>query len=416
MFKPFSLYVGLRYTRAKKRSGFVSFISLMSMLGIALGVMVLITVLSVMNGFDQQIREKLFILVPHITINSSTNVIDHWQRLEKKIKKNKSVTSVVPIVTGQALLTKDGATSPVIIDGIIPTNQGSFLNLQNKMIEGSFNDLATQKFSIILGADIAANLGVVVGDTVDLVTPTGIVTPVGIVPRFRQYKVVGVFRVGSGFGFDNAYAFMSLSSAQALFMLGKNINSLQLRIKDLFSASQVAWQLQQQLGDRYTLTDWTQQFGAFYHAVQMEKTMMFFILLLIIAVAAFNLVSSLMMGVNDKAADIAILRTFGATPATIMKIFIIQGGIIGAMGTLLGVIGGVILSLNITAIVNLIQNTFNVQFLNSNIYFVDFLPSQLQLRDVTNIAAIAFGMSLLATIYPAWRASKVQPAEALRYE
>src|SRR3990167_5046353 len=416
MFRPLTLYIGLRYTRAKKRSQFVSFISLMSMIGIALGVMVLITVLSVMNGFDLQIREKLFVLVPHITVTSPTNQIDHWQQLRKMILKNPAVISVIPIASGQGLLTKDGMTNPAIIEGIQPNAKGNFLDLKNKLIAGSFSSLAQEKFSIILGADIAANLGVIVGDTINVVTPTGIVTPVGIVPRFRQYKVVGVFRVGSGFGFDNAYAFMSLSSAQALFMLGKNINSLQLRIKDLFYASQVAWQLQQQLGDRYTLTDWTQQFGAFYHAVQMEKTMMFFILLLIIAVAAFNLVSSLMMGVNDKAADIAILRTFGATPATIMKIFIIQGGIIGAMGTLLGVIGGVILSLNITAIVNLIQNTFNVQFLNSNIYFVDFLPSQLHLRDVTNIAAIAFGMSLLATIYPAWRASKVQPAEALRYE
>ncbi len=416
MFKPFSLYVGLRYTRAKKRSGFVSFISLMSMIGIALGVMVLITVLSVMNGFDTQIRAKLFTMVPHVTITSPSNRLTNWQALVKKIQADPEVISVTPVVSGQALLTKDGATSPAIIDGIIPFGKGHFLNLDKKMVEGSLKAMQEKRFSLVLGAGIAANLGVVAGDRVNLVTPAAVATPVGLIPRFRQYQVVGVFRTGSGFGFDNAYAFMPLHEAQTLFMMGKQVSALQIRIKDLFKAPQFAWQLQRQLGEQYNVTDWTEQFGAFYHAVKMEKTIMFFILLLIIAVAAFNLVSGLMMGVNDKAADIAILRTFGATPASIMKVFVIQGCLIGAIGVLFGVAAGIILSLNVTAIVNWIQSVFGIQFLNPNVYFVSYLPSQLQFSDVVEVAALAFLMSLLATIYPAWRASRLQPAEALRYE
>lgn len=416
MAKPFSLFVGMRYTRAKKRSGFVSFISLMSMLGIALGVMVLITVLSVMNGFNQQISEKLFTMVPQITITSPVNKLSNWQHLITVVKENPSVTSVTPVAAGQALLTKDGVTVPAIANGILTKGNGHFLNLKKSMISGSLKNLHAGKFNLVLGVGLADNLGVIQGETVNLVTPAAIATPVGILPRFRQYKVVGIFKTGSGFGFDNAYAFTTLKSAQTLFMLGGDVTSLQIRIKNLFSAQRVSWELQSKIGDQYNVSNWTERYGAFYHAVQMEKTIMFFILLLIIAVAAFNLVSSLMMGVNDKSADIAILRTLGATPGTIMRIFVIQGALIGAMGTLIGLIAGIILSLNITALVNWIQSVFNVHFLNASVYFVNFLPSQLQAMDVVNVALIAFAMSLLATIYPAWRAAKIQPAEALRYE
>lgn len=416
MFRPLSLYIGLRYTRAKKRTHFVSFISLMSMLGIALGVMVLITVLSVMNGFDQQIREKLFVLVPHITLTSNADKITDWQSLVNKLKQNPAITAVTPIASGQALLTHDNDSAPVLINGILPSKQGQVLDLEHKVIMGSLADLNHQSFGMILGARIAASLGVTVGDSVTAIIPVLTSSPIGPLPRFKQFKVVGIFEAGAGFGFDSTYAFINLPDSQRLFMLGQGITTLQINVKNLFAAPQIAWDIQRTLGDQYNVTDWTQEFGSFYHAVEMEKTMMFFILLLIIAIAAFNLVSSLMMGVNDKQADIAILRTLGTTPATIMRIFIIQGGIIGGIGTLLGVLLGILLSLNITGLVNFIQRTFHIQFLNPDIYFVDYLPSQLQFNDIWQVALIAFVMSLVATIYPAWRASKVQPAEALRYE
>lgn len=416
MFRPLALYIGLRYTRAKKRSQFVSFISLMSMIGIGLGVMVLITVLSVMNGFDQQIREKLFSLVPHIVITSNGGVINDWQNMVEQLKKNPQVTSVVPLAGGQGMLVKDSQTTPVIVNGILPNGQGQTLDLAHHMTEGSLDALNQQHFGIILGAGVAANLGVVTGDSVNLITPTATVTPVGIVPRFKQFKVVGVFSAGAGFGFDNSLVFINLHDAQKLFMLGDGVTTLQINVKNLFDAPTIAWGLQQKLGDKYEVADWTEQYGAFYHAVQMEKTMMFLILLLIIAIAAFNLVSGLMMGVNDKQADIAILRTLGVTPKNIMYIFIIQGGIIGGVGIIAGVILGIILALNVTQLTNFIEHVFHVQLINPSVYFVDYLPSQLQFADIWHVAFIAFCMSILATIYPAWRAAKVQPAEALRYE
>lgn len=416
MFRPLTLYIGLRYTRAKKRNQFVSFISLMSMIGIALGVMVLITVLSVMNGFDQQIRGKLFSMVPHITILSNEGKINNWQTLMPKIKQNPSVTTVIPMVSGQGMIVKNTQTMPTMINGILPDSNTQIFDLPHKMVAGSLHDLTTQSFGIVLGAGIASNLGVVVGDSVNIITPTAVVTPVGLIPRFKQFKVVGVFEVGAGFAFDSSYAFISLASAQKLFMLDNDINMFNVNVKDLLKAPDVAWQLQKNLGDQYQVSDWTQEYGPYYSAVKMEKTMMFFILILIIAIAAFNLVSGLMMGVNDKQADIAILRTLGLTPKKVMTIFVIQGGLIGGIGTLLGIVLGIILSLNITALTNLIEKIFHIQFLNPSVYLLDYLPSQLQWGDVWHVALIAFAMSLIATLYPAWRASKVQPAEALRYE
>lgn len=416
MFRSFVWYIGYRYTRAKKRNQFVSFISLMSMIGIGLGVMVLVTVLSVMNGFDQQIREKIFVLVPHITITSPNGKIDDWQSLLKQMQQNPQVTAAVPIINGQALLSNDGTTVPAVVSGILPKLANEEFSKEMQIEQGSITDLNSTPFGIVLGEGLAANLGVVIGDKVNLITPNAVVTPIGVIPRFKQFKVVGIFHAGSGFGFDNSYAFIALPDAQKLFMLGNGVNQIQIRVKDLFSAPAIATQMQQSFSDRYDASDWTEQYGAFYHAVKMEKTIMFFILLLLIAIAAFNLVSSLMMGVNDKEADIAILRTFGATPKMIMKIFIIQGSIIGLIGTLFGIIAGVLLSLNITALVNCIEAFFHVQLISSDVYFVDFLPSKIQVGDIITVALCAFLMSLVATLYPAWRASKIQPAEALRYE
>ncbi len=416
MIKPLALYIGLRYTRAKRHNRFISFISLVSVLGIALGVCVLITVLSVMNGFDQQIKERIFTMVPHVTITSMNGTLSNWQSLDNKLKKVPNVLAVAPNVTGQGMLTKDNDVHPVAVMGVNPNLEKTVSVINQKMVSGQLNNLTPGKYGIVLGEVLADSLGVGVGDVVNLVTPQINLSPIGILPRFRQFKIVGIFSVGTGFGFDSSMAYINLKDAQALFSLGKKITELHIKTTNLFSAPLLASQLQKKLGFEYQVSDWTSRFGAFYHAVQMEKTMMFFILLLLVAIAAFNLVSGLVMLVNDKQSDIAILRTFGATPKMILSIFVIQGFALGLFGTLLGLFGGIILSLNVTRLVNLIQQVFHVQLLTSGVYFVNYLPSQLQFSDVFHISVAAVIMSLVATIYPAWRAARTEPVEALRYE
>jgi lipoprotein-releasing system permease protein len=416
MFKPLSLYIGLRYIRAKRRNRFVSFISLVSMLGIALGVLVLITVLSVMNGFDQQIQLKLFSMAPHITVSGIGGTLHDWQTVAKKTAAILDVIASSPYVNGQGLLTIDNDVKPVVVQGILPQYEKNITTLQQKTVNGSFSKLKAGQFNIVLGDGLANSLGVIVGDKINLMIPKTSITPIGILPRFKRFTVAGIFHVGAGFGFDTGYAFINLQDAQKLFGLGDQVSGIQLKIKDLFDAPQLSLTIQRKLGFEYQIANWTDLYGEFYHAVKMEKTIMFFILLLLIAIAAFNLVAGLVMLVNAKKADIAILRTFGATPRTIMNIFIFQGLIVGFTGTLLGVIGGVLLSLNVTRLVDFLQNLFHVVLFTPNVYWVDFLPSQLQLSDVWEICIIALLMSLIATIYPAWSAARTKPVEALRYE
>lgn len=413
----FCFFIGLRYTQSKQRNRFVSFIALMSIIGIALGVMVLITVLSVMNGFDRQIRHKLFTMVPHLTISSTQpkQGIHDWQALQNQIANDHHVKTVAPIVQGQALLSTDGMTSPALINGIKPQHNEIY-HLQNKLVQGHLSQLKSGQFGIILGLGLAQRLGVTVDDTVNIVTPKVSFTPAGVIPRFKQFTVVGVFDAGGGFGFNDHLAFINIHDAQTLFALPDQVTDLQLKINDLFKAPQQAQFWRQRLGYNLSVSDWTQRFGAFYHAVQMEKTIMFFILLLIIAIASFNLVSGLVMGVKDKQADIAILKTLGATPRMIQCIFIIQGGLISLIGIVIGVILGVILSMNVTALVDFIQQLLHVQLVNPNVYLVDYLPSHLEWMDVVNVSLIAMAMGLIATIYPARQAAKTRPAEALRYE
>lgn len=417
MNSSFCFFIGLRYTQAKQRHRFVSFIALMSMVGIALGVMVLITVLSVMNGFDRQIRQKLFTMVPHITISSSqpNEGMGDWQSLQKNVARDHRVKAVAPIVQGQALLSVDGMTSPALINGIQP-KQDAIYHLQDKLSIGNLEKLNKDQFGIILGSGLAQKLGLTVGDTVNIITPKVSFTPAGVIPRFKQFKVQGVFNAGGGFGFNDHFAFINLHDAQTLFALSDKITDLQLKINNLFNAPRQARFWRHQFGFSLSVTDWTDQFGAFYHAVKMEKTIMFFILLLIIAIASFNLVSGLVMGVKDKQADIAILKTLGATPRMIQTIFMIQGSLISLVGILVGVVLGIILSLNVTDIVNMIQQLFHVQLVNPNVYLVSYLPSHLEWADVVKVSAIAFLMGLVATIYPARQAAKTQPAEALRYD
>lgn len=416
MFRPAALFIGLRYTRAKRRNHFISFISLMSMFGIALGVLVLITVLSVMNGFDREITKRVFSMVPAITVNGTAGFLQHWQEMMLDLKKFPAVTAVAPYVGGQGLLSSSGAVQPIMLMGIIPEQEKKMSELSQKMIQGKLSDLSSHPFGIVLGEDLANRLGTVVGERLTVTTPQFSLTPVGVIPRFKQFTVVGIFHVGSGWGFDTGLAFVNLKDAQKLFQLGAAVSGLHVNISNVYAAPQVAEQLASLLGPSTYVNNWTQQFGAFFHAVRLEKTMMFCILMLIVAVAVFNLVCTLVMVVNDKEADIAILRTFGATPSMIMAIFIVQGAIVGVIGTLLGVLGGIALAVNVTSLVSWIEKVFQVQFISSNVYFVDYLPSQLQFTDVWQISLSALVLSLLATLYPAWRASRTEPVEALRYE
>lgn len=416
MFKPVSLFIGLRYTRAKKRNHFISFISLTSMIGIALGVAVLITVLSVMNGFDEQIRNRVFAMAQQVTVRSFSGNLTNWNNLSDQLTHFPGVTGVAPFVAGQGLLTSEGQNSPIIVQGIFPDKESAVSDLANKVVKGSLNNLQANQYGIVIGQKLAETLGLIVGDKVTLLIPSATVTPLGVFPQMRRFTVAGIFKVGNGFGFESELAYINLNDAQKLFMMNSGISGLQLKLHDLYAAPQITQQLMQQLPAGYQVSDWTQDYGAFFQAVKLEKTMIFYILVLIIAIAAFNLVSTLVMVVNDKRADIAILRTLGATPNMILATFMVQGMIIGVVGTLLGLIGGLFLALHATEIVNAIQNIFHVQLLSSDVYFVDYLPSQVQPLDVIKICSIAFLMSLVATIHPAWTAARTQPAEALRYE
>jgi len=414
MFKPLALFVGLRYMKARKKTHFVSFISLTSMLGIGMGVMVLITVLSVMNGFDEEIHSRFFDMAPEITITADDGLLYDWQAIEKQVTEVPGVVAASPFVTEQGLMTFDGQVTPVMMTGIVPDKEKGVTELQDKLLLGDIKNLP--HFGMVLGRGIADNLGIMVGDKVTVMIPKATVSIAGMEPRFKRFNVVGIFSAGSGFGFDNKIAFVDLKDAQILSQTDTGVTGLKLRIENIYDAPRLSEIIQQLLGGSYSVDNWTGQFGAFFQAVKMEKTMMFMILLLIIAVAAFNLVSSLVMLVNDKQADIAILRTMGATPKLIMKIFIVQGLLVGALGTLLGLIFGLLLAYNVTDIVNTLQNWLGVHVLSSSVYWVDYLPSKIMLSDIVKVCGVALLMSFVATLYPALRASKTVITEALHHE
>lgn len=414
MYKPLALFIGLRYTRSRKKNHFVSFISLSSMLGIGLGVMVLVTVLSVMNGFDTEIHQRFFGMAPEITITGSNERLTDWSGLIKKVEQVPGIKAIAPYVGGQGLMTHDGQVLPIILTGVLPEKEENITHLNEKMLAGSMADL--QHFGIVLGKGLADSLGLMIGDLVTIMIPEASVTPAGMIPRFKRFRVAGVFTAGSGFNFDTKMAFIHMEDAQKLLQLGNDVTGIKMKINNVYQAPELTAQLERLLGDKYQVGNWTQQFGAFFQAVKMEKTMMFMILLLIIAVAAFNLVSSLVMVVNDKQAEIAIMRTIGATPGTILCIFIVQGMMVGIVGTVFGLLGGLLLAENATAIVNGLQSLFQVKVLSSSIYFVDYLPSKIMVSDLLRVCAASLIMSFLATIYPAWRASKTVIAEALHYE
>lgn len=409
-----TLFIGLRYTRAKQKNHYVSFISLASMLGVAVGVLALITVLSVMNGFEKELRERILGMVPHATIYGAQGGLLNWQSLQKQVVKEPAVMGVAPFIEGQGMLNQAGFVQGVAVQGILPEYEKQVSKIASKAIAGTFAGLRAGSFGIVLGKELAANLGVSLGDKVTLVIPEASVTPAGVMPRFKRFTLVGIFKVG--YQYDSSLAYIHLEDAAKLFLKGEGISGLHLRFKDLYAAPRLAISIAKTLPGTFVVSDWTREHGNYFEAVKLEKTMMFLMLLLIIAVAAFNIVSTLVMVVNDKKSEIAILRTLGATPRFIMKVFMVQGSLIGLVGTLLGTIGGVLLALNVTKLVAAIERTFHVQFLSSDVYYISFLPSDLHLRDVLVICATSLAITFFATIYPAWRASRLQPAEALRYE
>ncbi|MGA7800491.1 MAG: lipoprotein-releasing ABC transporter permease subunit [Gammaproteobacteria bacterium] len=415
MFRPYELFIGLRYTRAKRRNQFVSFISLTSMLGVALGVAALITVLSVMNGFQQELRSRILGMTAHATISEPGPGIRDWHEAMTLASRNQHVIGEAPYVQGEGMLTSGAQVTGALIQGILPGQEGAVSDVGAHMKAGKLSDLEPGKYGIVLGDELAAALGVMPGDKVTVITPQADLTPAGVMPRLRRFTVVGIFSVGM-YEYDRGIALINMQDAQRLFHLGSRVTGVRIRLDNMFLAPQVSRELAGEMPGYYRVTDWTQQHANYFKAVETEKRVMFVILTLIVAVAAFNIVSTLVMVVTDKQADIAILRTLGATPRSIMAVFVVQGAVIGTLGTLLGVIGGVTLALNIETVVPWIERVFHVQFLSPQVYYISQLPSHLEWHDVYVIGTTAFVLSLLATLYPAWRASRTQPAEALRYE
>ncbi len=413
---PYELAVGLRYTRARKgsgRNGFISFISLTSMAGIALGVAALIVVLSVMNGFQQELRNRILSVASHIEIRGLPELPD-WAQVAQVARGNASVAAAAPYVMGQAMLSAGDVNRGALVRGIDPALEDTVADIGKHMRQGSLAQLTPGSFGIVLGGELARALGVRVGENVVVITPQGTVTPAGTLPRVKSFRVVGVFEVGM-FEFDSGLALVNIVDAQKLYRM-EGVSGVRLKLDDLFRAPLVARELLSTLPANAEVRDWTRSHANFFRAVQIEKRMMFIILTLIVAVAAFNIVSAQVMVVTDKQADIAILRTLGAAPVSILAIFVIQGALIGIIGTLIGVVGGILLAKNIDVVVPAIERAFNVQFLDKSIYYISDLPSDLQRGDVTTIAAIALLLALIATLYPAWRAARVNPAAALRYE
>lgn len=416
MYKPLSFFIGLRYIRAKRRNHFISFISISSTIGIALGITVLITVLSVLNGFNDHIKNRIFSMAIQLSMSMESNVLPDWQAVAAKADTNPQIAASAPYITSQSMMTANGQVAGAMVFGVVPELEAKVSELGDKMVMGRLSDLQPQSFGLILGTELASDLGVVPGDKVLLISPVASMTPFGIIPRSKRFTVTGIFDAGSGFGFNDKFAYINLEDAKVFYNMGDTVSGLRFKLKDLYQAPQVARELSNTFPPNYVFADWTTIYGSFFEGLALQKTMMAVILFFIIAVAIFNLVSSLVMTVNDKASDIAILRTLGATPRQIMAIFMVQGSVIGLGGMLLGLIGGIALATHVTPLYLLIKNVFHLQLLSSGVFYVDYLPSQLMAGDVIFICIVAVIMSFLANLYPAWRASRTHPVEALRYE
>lgn len=417
MFNPVECFIAMRYTRSERRNRFVSFGSLISMLGVGLGVTALITVLAVMNGFENELRDRILGATAHISVGARQGQMQQWQTLRKQVLEVPRVAAAAPYVTGEAMFRRGESISGGMVRGVLPQQEVRVSELREEVRYGTTDALQDGQYRILLGRVLAQNLGVTVGDTVDVLVPQALSSPLGLMPRMRRFVVAGLLSTGM-YDFDRSLAVTHIADAARLYSLGDGVSGLRLRIKKkhLFDAPTIAQAVQDRLGPAYFALDWTAQHGNFFQALRTEKTVMFVILALIVAVAAFNIVATLVMAVVEKRGDIAILRTIGLSPYSIMAIFVLQGVVITCIGVACGVMGGIILSDHINAVANFLEHTFQLRLVPADVYGIGSLPSRLKAGDVLRIVALALGLGLLATLYPAWRAAMGQPAEALRYE
>lgn len=415
MISALELNIGLRYTRAKRRDQFISFISLVSMLGIGLGVWALITVLSVMNGFHNDLRDRILAVASHATATEFSGVLSDWPSLDEEILAHPDVLATAPYVLGQGMITRSNQVHGALIRGIEPGREAKVSEILGSMVQGNAEALKPGHFSIIIGKTLARQLGAQLGDKLTLVAPKGRVTPAGLLPRMKRFTLVGVFEVGA-YQYDSALVLLNIEDAALFLGLKGSVSGIRMTLSDTFEAPRIRHELVAKTGGEYYIRDWTQDNVSFFSALKVEKRVMFIILALIIMVAAFNIVSTLVMLVTDKQSDIAILRTLGMAPGSVMRIFMVQGTIIGVIGTLVGAVLGVVTAIYVADIVGVIEQAFNVEFFPSDVYVISGFPSEMRFSDVVSVILMSLGLSFLATIFPAWRASKLDPAEALRYE
>ena len=414
MFKPVEVFIGLRYVRAKRRNHFISFISLISILGVGIGVMAIITILSVMNGFEKELTDRILGMASHATVVERGKSLSDWETLAAEIEHYPGIIGVAPYFHAEGMLTHAKSVNGTIVRGILPEEETKVSVIADRMIMGELSSLVAGEFDMLLGKELARTLGVTVGDKVTLVAPQANVTPAGILPRLKRFTVVGIFEIGMH-EFDSALALIHMDDAMRLFRKD-GPTGLRLKTDNILTAPVVSRNVVSQLPGYFWVTDWTQRHSNFFEALKTEKTVMFFILMLIVAVAAFNIISTLVMTVTDKQADIAVLRTIGISPKSILAIFMIQGTLIGLVGILFGVISGVWLASNVETIIPAIEKMLQVDFLSAEVYYISEVPSDLRRGDVIIIGIFSFLFCILATIYPALRAAHTQPAEALRYE
>lgn len=412
----YELLIGRRYLRASRGNRFISFISTISMAGIAIGVAVLIVVLSVMNGFEREVRVRILSLTSHASISALSLHLGDWQDAAARVRDNPSVLAAAPYIEEQALLLASGSkSSGAIVTGVLPQDESQVTTIADKVTGGSFTALAPGEYGIVLGDELAKALGVSMGGRVVIVTPLRTTTPAGVMPRMRGFKVVGIFSAGM-YEYDRNLAYIHIDDAAKLYRMGEDVTGLRLKLADMFAAPYVVRELARSLGGGYYVDDWTRKHATFFRSIQLTKSALFLILLLVVGVAAFNIVSTLVMVVKDKRSDIAILRTVGASPRSILSIFLTQGVAIGVIGTLSGVLLGVLIALNLESLIHGLEALLGLRFLDAKVYFITDLPTSIEWTDVVQISLTAFGLCCLSTLYPSWRAARTQPAQSLRHE
>lgn len=414
MFRPLALFIGWRYTRSRRRDHFISFISLISLLGLILGVAALIVVMSVMNGFEGELRGRILALVPHGFVDAHDGTMHDWRQRAESLGHEPGIVAAAPYIGGSAMLANRGQVRGVQLWAIDVPYEQRVSDVGRHVVEGDYGQLMQQPFGIVLGDILARNLGVIVGETVDVILPKVTVTPMGVFPRQKRFTVVAVFKSGSQL--DGSTAFIRLADGQRLYQLGDAVTGLRVAVSDLFQTQTLLSRWNKAQKNTFVVRDWSQTQGSLFAAVKMEKTMIALLLLIIVAIAAFNIVSILTMMVNDKRADIAVLRTMGTSPGTVMRVFVVQGAVIGLGGILIGALIGVPIALHVGSIVEFCEQLLHAQVFNPQVYFISRIPSILVPGDVVLVCLLAWGLSLLAALYPAWRAAQIEPAEALRYE